>query len=72
MGTESVWDYPQPPRLEPTSREITVMHHGVSLARTTGAFRVLETSHPPAYYLPPGDVPPGPPAPPAPPTIYGF
>jgi uncharacterized protein (DUF427 family) len=56
MATESAWDYPRPPRLEPTSREVTVTHHGELLARTTGAFRVLETSHPPAFYLPPGDV----------------
>ncbi len=25
------------------------------VADTVGAFRVLETSHPPSYYLPPGD-----------------
>jgi len=56
MATESVWDYPRPPRLEPTAREVTVSHHGELLARTTGAFRVLETSHPPTFYLPPGDV----------------
>ena len=56
VATESVWDYPRPPRLEPTTREITVTHRGVSIARTTGAFRVLETSHPPAFYLPPADV----------------
>lgn len=56
MATESVWDYPRPPRLEPTTREVAVTHRGVSVARTTGAFRVLETSHPPAFYLPPADV----------------
>jgi uncharacterized protein (DUF427 family) len=56
MATESVWDYPRPPRLEPTRHEITVTHQGVSIARTTGAFRVLETSHPPTFYLPPADV----------------
>ncbi|HEY7176684.1 MAG TPA: DUF427 domain-containing protein [Micromonosporaceae bacterium] len=56
MATESVWDYPRPPRLEPTPREVRVVHHGTQIARTTGAFRVLETSHPPVYYLPPGDV----------------
>jgi uncharacterized protein (DUF427 family) len=54
--TESVWGYPRPPRLEPTSREVVVIHHGVELARTTGAFRLLETSHPPTFYLPPADV----------------
>lgn len=56
VATESVWDYPRPPRLEPTSREVTVTHHGVPIALTTGAFRVLETSHPPTFYLPPCDV----------------
>jgi uncharacterized protein (DUF427 family) len=29
---------------------------GTAVADTIKAFRVLETSHPPAYYLPPGDV----------------
>src|SRR5215467_5997244 len=37
MATESVWDYPRPPRLEPTPREVRVMHHGTQIARTTGA-----------------------------------
>lgn len=55
-GTESVWDYPRPPRLEPTSRRIRVVYDGESIADTTGALRVLETSHPPTYYIPPGDL----------------
>jgi uncharacterized protein (DUF427 family) len=29
---------------------------GIEIARTTRALRILETSHPPVYYLPPGDV----------------
>ena len=29
---------------------------GVSVADTRAGWRVLETSHPPTYYLPPGDV----------------
>jgi uncharacterized protein (DUF427 family) len=53
---ESVWDYPRPPKLEPSAREVTVVHEGVRIARSTGAFRILETSHPPVYYLPPVDV----------------
>jgi uncharacterized protein (DUF427 family) len=32
---------------------------GVTVADTTAALRVLETSHPPTYYLPPGDFAPG-------------
>ena len=55
-GQESVWDYPRPPRIEPTSRLLEVEHTGVVVARTTRAVRVLETSHPPTYYLPLEDV----------------
>src|ERR1700710_1663407 len=51
-GQESVWEYPRPPRLEPSSREVTVSAGEVLIARTTAAFRVLETSHPPTWYLP--------------------
>jgi uncharacterized protein (DUF427 family) len=54
--TESVWDYPRPPRVQPDTREVTVTHLGVEIARTLAAIRVLETSHPPAFYLPPADV----------------
>ncbi|HSP19232.1 MAG TPA: DUF427 domain-containing protein [Myxococcaceae bacterium] len=55
-GRESVWDYPRPPRLEPVPDRIRVIVGGTVLADTTRAFRVLETSHPPTYYLPPADV----------------
>jgi len=55
-GQESVWDYPRPPALEPTDRRIRVVFNDVTIADTTEAFRVLETSHPPAYYVPPADV----------------
>ncbi len=59
MKTESVWDYPRPPRLEETTRRIRVVHGGVSLVDTTAALRVLETSHPPVYYVPPSSMAPG-------------
>lgn len=49
---ESVWDYPRPPRVEATARRITVRHGGVLVADTVEAVRVLETSHPPVYYVP--------------------
>jgi uncharacterized protein (DUF427 family) len=55
-GQESVWDYPRPPRLEDTSKHIQVIFNGVTIADTRRAKRVLETSHPPVYYLPPDDV----------------
>jgi uncharacterized protein (DUF427 family) len=54
-GQESVWDYPRPPRLEKTSRHIQVVYRGILIADTHEALRVLETSHPPTYYIPPGD-----------------
>lgn len=55
-GQESVWDYPRPPRVEETDRHIQIVFNGVVIADTRRAWRVLETSHPPVYYLPPDDV----------------
>jgi uncharacterized protein (DUF427 family) len=54
-GQESVWDYPRPPRLESTSSRLEVVLGGRVVARTTRGWRVLETSHPPTYYLPADD-----------------
>ncbi|MEM8598559.1 MAG: DUF427 domain-containing protein [Bacteroidota bacterium] len=51
-----MWTYPRPPRLEPTPKLIRIVHSGLEVARTTRALRLLETSHPPTYYLPPEDV----------------
>jgi len=55
-GQESVWDYPRPPRLEDSPKHIQVIFNGVTIAETNRAKRVLETSHPPAYYIPPDDI----------------
>jgi uncharacterized protein (DUF427 family) len=55
-GQESVWDYPRPPRVEASTRHIRVMFNDHVIAQTTRAIRVLETSHPPVYYIPPEDV----------------
>ena len=55
-GQESVWDYPRPPKLEKSQKEIIVIFNGQTIAETNGAYRVLETSHPPVYYLPPADI----------------
>ena len=55
-GQESVWDYPRPPRLEDVDKKVKVVFGGVTLAYTTRAKRVLETSHPPVYYVPPEDI----------------
>jgi len=53
---ESVWDYPRPPVVESTSRHIEVVFAGTVIADTRHALRVLETSHPPGYYIPLEDV----------------
>jgi uncharacterized protein (DUF427 family) len=55
-GQESVWDYPRPPRLEPCQKKIEIICQGITLANTEKSYRVLETSHPPVYYLPPEDI----------------
>jgi len=53
---ESVWDYPRPPALVACDRRVRVELGGVTLADSTAALRVLETSHPPTIYVPPQDV----------------
>ena len=55
-GQESVWDYPRPPRLEAVPEQLRVILNNETIADTTNAFRVLETSHPPTYYIPTSDI----------------
>lgn len=55
-GQESVWDYPRPPRVEASSKRLRVIFNGEVIAETTRALRVLETSHPPTYYIPLADI----------------
>ena len=58
-GQESVWDYPRPPRVDETSEHVVVTLGGLVVVDTRAALRVLETSHPPTYYLPLADADPG-------------
>ena len=55
-GQESVWDYPRPPKLEDSNDHIQIVFNGITLVDTHRAKRVLETSHPPVYYIPPEDI----------------
>lgn len=55
-GQESVWDYPRPAVAEPTAAHVLIRLGGVIVADSRRAVRTLETSHPPSYYVPPGDV----------------
>jgi len=58
-GQESVWDYPRPPRLEAVRKQVEVIFGGQTIALTLEPMRVLETSHPPVYYLPRNSIVPG-------------
>lgn len=58
-GQESVWDYPRPPALEFSSRRVEVVFAGMMIADSNRTLRVLETSHPPVYFIPLADVVPG-------------
>ena len=51
-GQESVWDYPRPPRVEPSPSLVEVVLGGVVVARSSRTLRLLETSHPPTFYIP--------------------
>ena len=53
--SENVWDYPRPPRLEPCKRRARVEFGGQTIADSSRALRVLETSHPPVIYIPAED-----------------
>ena len=53
---ESVWDYPRPPKLVSDDRKVEVYFNHTSIASSSSTYRVLETAHPPAFYIPPQDV----------------
>ena len=57
-GQESAWAYPRPAVAQACARHLAILHRGVSVAGTRRGVRTLETSHPPSYYFPPGDVAP--------------
>ncbi len=59
LRIENVWDYPRPPVWQPVGLPVRVMFDDTTIATTDEALRVLETSHPPVYYLPPNAFLPG-------------
>ena len=55
-GQVSVWDFPRPPRLVHDTRDVLVRWGDVEVAHTHNAILVLETAHPPSFYIPWADV----------------
>ena len=53
LQVERVADYPRPPALVASEQRIEVRALGELLAQTQRSLKVLETFHPPTYYLPP-------------------
>ena len=47
-----VAEFPRPPAIEPERRRIRIVLGGETVADSTNSFRILETTHPPTYYLP--------------------
>ncbi len=58
-ATENVWDYPRPPIWQRVTKIVRIVFDETVIAQTNWALRVLETSHPPVYYLPPDCFLPG-------------
>lgn len=48
----NVQNFPRPPLLEQIPRHLLIRWNGQTLAETRSSFWVLETTHPPTYYLP--------------------
>jgi uncharacterized protein (DUF427 family) len=42
--------------MEKTASRVRVEFGGIVIAETSRALRILETSHPPTYYIPPADI----------------
>jgi len=42
--------------VEPTAKAIRIVFNGETIVESCRAYRVLETSHPPVYYIPPEDI----------------
>jgi len=47
-----VADFPRPPAIERVGARVRIVLGGMEIAATDEAWRILETFHPPTYYLP--------------------
>lgn len=51
LGQESVWDYPEVPRAEPSRRSAAGELFGAVLFTVQGGYRVIEKGYAPTYYI---------------------
>lgn len=51
-----MWDFPRPPALERGDQHVVVRAGGEVVAETHAPWLVLETSHPPVFYVPSDEV----------------
>ena len=58
LPPEDVLDYPRPAVCEATTHRIRTVLGGETIVDTVKAWRVLETFHPPTYYVPRKDIRP--------------
>ncbi|MEM9550357.1 MAG: DUF427 domain-containing protein [Pseudomonadota bacterium] len=56
LPLENVQDYPRPPLIEPVPQVLRVLLGGQIAAETLRGWRICETHHAPAYYIPRDDV----------------
>lgn len=55
-GQESVWDYPRPPAIRRDHRLVEVRDGNAVVARSSRAYKVMETASPPTFYIPRDDI----------------
>ena len=56
LAEENVADYPRPPSCERVAQRVRVVFGGLEIVDSSSAWRVCETHHAPAYYVPRADI----------------
>ena len=52
----NVHNFPRPPLLERTPRQLSIKWNGKEVVSSKNSYWVLETTHPPTYYIPKSDL----------------
>ena len=56
MKKLNVHSFPRPPAVDLCQRRVKIVYNNTVLAESSNVYWVLETHHPPTYYIPPTDV----------------